>query len=72
MNRPDAPSLKITIHKANLSDSKACLDLCEGVKKKHGRGVDILVSNAGYGKRIPDIWLVPFRSLGNTCIGQSC
>lgn len=25
--------------------------------------MDILVSNAGYGKRIPDIWLVPILFL---------
>jgi hypothetical protein len=39
--------------------------LCEEVKEKHGRPVDILVSNAGYGKRIPDIlWVLLILLLG--------
>jgi 3-oxoacyl-[acyl-carrier protein] reductase len=56
VNRPETRQLKISIHKADLSNSDECLKLCEEVQKEHGRSVDILVSNAGHGKRIPDIW----------------
>lgn len=50
--------MRISVHKADLSNSDECIRLCEEVEKEHGRSVDILVSNAGHGKRIPDIWLV--------------
>lgn len=47
---------RASIHQFDLSDPQACVRLCEDVRQQHGRPVDILVSNAGYGKRIPDIW----------------
>lgn len=47
---------RVTIHQGDLSEPQACVRLCEEVRKEQGRPVDILISNAGYGKRIPDIW----------------
>lgn len=58
VNRPEAGYLRITTHKADLSNTDEVIGLCEEVKKAHGRGVEILVSNAGRGKRIVDIWWV--------------
>jgi hypothetical protein len=55
---PEAGYLRISIHQADLSVADECVKLCENVAKEHGRSVDILVSNAGFGKRITDIWLV--------------
>jgi 3-oxoacyl-[acyl-carrier protein] reductase len=46
---------KITYHQADLSVTAQVVSLCEEAQSAHGRGVDILVSNAGYGKRITDI-----------------
>ena len=57
-HRPDAGYLRITSHKANLASAEETIQLCEEVRKAHGRPVDILVSNAGYGKRIEQIWYV--------------
>lgn len=34
--------------------------------KAHGCGVDILISNAGYGKRIRDVWDIPLEEFGYT------
>lgn len=56
VNRPDAGYLRISTHQADLGNSKEVIGLVEEVREKHGRGVDILVSNAGFGKRITDIW----------------
>jgi 3-oxoacyl-[acyl-carrier protein] reductase len=50
--------LRITIHQADLSNADECIRVAEEARKQHGRTVDILVSNAGYGKRITDIWYV--------------
>jgi hypothetical protein len=60
VNCPEAGYLRISIHQADLSVADECVKLCEGVAKEHGRSVDVLVSNAGFGKRINDIWLVLF------------
>lgn len=47
---------RVSIHQGDLSKPETCVKLYEEVRKEHGRPVDILVSNAGYGKRITDIW----------------
>lgn len=46
---------RITIHKADLSSPEETTALCAEAQKEHGRTVDILISNAGYGKRIRDV-----------------
>ncbi|EGP89396.1 unnamed protein product [Zymoseptoria tritici ST99CH_1A5] len=51
--------LKITIHQADLASPEQTTKLCEDVQKEHGRAVDILISNAGYGKRIRDVSEIP-------------
>lgn len=51
--------LKITIHQADLSSTEAPTKLTEEVQKEHGRAVDILIANAGYGKRIRDVSDIP-------------
>lgn len=57
---------RVSIHQGDLSDPQACVKLCEEVRQQHGRAVDILVSNAGYGKRIPDIWDIPIEEFEYT------
>lgn len=51
--------LKITMHQADLASPEATTKLTEEVQKEHARAVDILVSNAGYGKRIRDVSDIP-------------
>jgi NAD(P)-dependent dehydrogenase (short-subunit alcohol dehydrogenase family) len=48
------PSLKITLHQADLSQAQACETLVEEVLKAH-KTVDIFISNAGAARRITDI-----------------
>ena len=51
-----ADKLRITTHKADLADPDQISNLCAEVQKAHdGKTVDILISNAGYGKRIRDV-----------------
>ncbi|KXT07011.1 hypothetical protein AC578_7207 [Pseudocercospora eumusae] len=52
-------TLRISMHKADLSSPEETTQLCEEVQREHGRAVDILVSNAGYGKRIKDVSDIP-------------
>jgi 3-oxoacyl-[acyl-carrier protein] reductase len=44
------------MHQADLGIAEEVTSLVEKVREAHGRGVDILVSNAGMGKRIVDVW----------------
>lgn len=56
--RPENRFPIITIHQADLASVERTIRLYDDIRKKHGRPVDILISNAGYGRRIPDIWYV--------------
>lgn len=54
---PEAAKLRISSHKVDVGVASDLEKLFEEVKKDHdGRVVDILISNAGYGKRIVDVW----------------
>jgi 3-oxoacyl-[acyl-carrier protein] reductase len=50
------PNLRISIHAVDLTAEESIEKLFQRVKEGHGAEVDILVSNAGYGKRISEIW----------------
>lgn len=56
---PEAEKLRISIHKVDVGVVDDITDLFTEIEQEHkGRCVDILVSNAGYGKRIVDVWYV--------------
>lgn len=49
--------LRISLHHVDLTLEESIGKLFKEVKEKHGgAGVDILISNAGYGIRISEIW----------------
>lgn len=50
---------QFSIHQADLASPEQTTKLCENVQKEHNRAVDILISNAGYGKRIRDVSEIP-------------
>lgn len=64
--RPDAGYLRISVHKADLASADETIALCEEARKAHGRPVEILVSNAGRGKRIRDVWDIPLEEFDQT------
>lgn len=55
------PSLILTLHQADLSQSAHCERLVEEVLKAH-KVVDIFISNAGGARRVTDILLYPIFS----------
>ncbi|KAI0441508.1 3-oxoacyl-reductase [Xylaria telfairii] len=57
---------KITAYQLDTGDSVALEHLFENVKRDHGHGPDILVSNAGYGKRLPGILDVSIEEFDHT------
>ncbi|KAF4542706.1 3-ketoacyl-acyl carrier protein reductase [Lasiodiplodia theobromae] len=62
----DFPAVKITSHQADLSNTEQTLALCEEAAKAHGKPISILISNAGRGKRYPQIWDIPVEEFDLT------
>lgn len=52
-------SRKISSHQVDMASDEDIKRLFEEIEHIHGHGPDILVSNAGYGKRIPNIVDIP-------------
>lgn len=53
---PDGPNPVVSTHRVDVGSADDMARLFQSIRELHGRdGPDILVSNAGYGKRIPDI-----------------
>ncbi|RDW65908.1 SDR family NAD(P)-dependent oxidoreductase [Aspergillus mulundensis] len=52
----DENNLRITTHQVDVGSPDQIETMFQQIDKQHGRRPDILISNAGYGKRIPNIW----------------
>ncbi|KAJ5343117.1 uncharacterized protein N7506_002941 [Penicillium brevicompactum] len=48
-------NLRISIHQVDVGSADQIEAMFQEIDAKHGHRPDILVSNAGYGKRIPDV-----------------
>lgn len=58
---------KVTTHRLDTGDSAAIETLFRDIEKLHGQaGPDILISNAGYGKRLPGILDVSLEEFDHT------
>ncbi|KAK4493907.1 hypothetical protein PRZ48_015092 [Zasmidium cellare] len=53
--RKNANGRKLTAHKADMTSDEDLKKLYEDIKSEHGQGPDILIANAGYGKRVSNI-----------------
>ena len=51
-------SLRISTHRVDVGSADDIERLFREIQEQHSKPVDILVSNAGYGKRIQNIWCV--------------
>jgi 3-oxoacyl-[acyl-carrier protein] reductase len=58
---PEAAKLRISIHKVDVGVVDDMMNMFQEIQEHHSTHVDILVSNAGYGKRIVDVWFVCFH-----------
>ncbi len=61
-----APGLRVSIHQADLASTEAIESLFVEVKNEHPQHVDILIANAGVGKRITDISDIPLEEFDRT------
>lgn len=48
--------LRISIHKVDVGSADNIETMFQEIDKEHGHRPDILISNAGYGKRVSNIW----------------
>ena len=53
---PEAANLRISTHKVDIGMPDEIANMFKEIQEKHQTHVDILVSNAGHGKRIVDVW----------------
>ncbi|QMW48504.1 putative secondary metabolism biosynthetic enzyme [Aspergillus flavus] len=53
--------LRISTHKVDVGSADQIETLFHEIDTQHGRRPDILISNAGYGKRITNIWDIPLE-----------
>ena len=52
----DSNAIHISTHQVDVASAEQIQDMFDQIDKEHVRRPDILVSNAGYGKRIPNVW----------------
>ncbi|KMP07371.1 hypothetical protein DIZ76_017129 [Coccidioides immitis] len=64
--RVTGPQQRVSIHQVDVADAGQIDRLFEELVKEHGQTPDILVSNAGYGKRIPQIWDISLEEFDYT------
>ncbi|KAI1425573.1 3-oxoacyl-reductase [Xylaria sp. FL1777] len=65
--KPTRENQKVTAYQLDTGNSAALEKLFQDIKKDHGQdGPDILVSNAGYGKRLPGILDVSIEEFDHT------
>ncbi|PWY69770.1 NAD(P)-binding protein [Aspergillus heteromorphus CBS 117.55] len=60
------PALRISIHQVDVGSADQIDALFEQIDQHHGQRPDILVSNAGYGKRIQNVWDISLEEFDYT------
>lgn len=58
--------LRISIHQVDVASADQIQDMFAQIDREHGQRPDILVSNAGYGKRVPNVWDITLEEFDHT------
>lgn len=58
--------LRISIHQVDVGSAEQIEAMFEQIQEEHGQRPDILVSNAGYGKRFPNVWDITLEEFDYT------
>ncbi|EED21328.1 3-ketoacyl-acyl carrier protein reductase, putative [Talaromyces stipitatus ATCC 10500] len=58
--------IRISIHKVDVGKAEDIDKMFSEIDAQHGHRPDILISNAGYGKRIPQIWDIDLEEFDYT------
>lgn len=59
-------AIRISTHQVDVASAEQIQDMFVQIDKQHGQRPDILVSNAGYGKRIPNVWDISLEEFDHT------
>lgn len=58
--------LRISIHQVDVGSADQIEAMFQQIDKEHGQRPDILISNAGYGKRVPNVWDITLEEFDHT------
>ncbi|RDW90022.1 SDR family NAD(P)-dependent oxidoreductase [Aspergillus mulundensis] len=61
-----SPDLRISIYKVDVASAEEIQHMFIQIDAYHGQRPDILVSNAGYGKRVPQVWDITLEEFDYT------
>lgn len=64
--KPKYTGLRFSIHQVDVASAEQIQAMFEQIDHEHGQRPDILVSNAGHGKRIPQVWDIPLEEFDYT------
>jgi len=62
----DKSSLRLSSHQVDMGSAEDIQKLFQEIEQIHGHGPDIIISNAGHGKRIPSILDIPLEEFDYT------
>lgn len=62
----DSSGIRISIHQVDVASAEQIESMFAQIDKEHGQRPDILVSNAGYGKRLPNVWDISLEEFDYT------
>jgi len=62
----DDKSLRISAHQVDVASAEQIQTMFKQIDQQHGQRPDILVSNAGYGKRVPQVWDITLEEFDYT------
>lgn len=62
----DDKPLRISAHRVDVASAEQIQTMFEQIDQQHGQRPDILVSNAGYGKRVPQVWDITLEEFDHT------
>lgn len=65
-NVDDTKPLRISVHQVDVVSADQIQGMFEQIHQDHGQQPDILISNAGYGKRVPQIWDITLEEFDHT------
>lgn len=58
--------LRISIHQVDVGSADQVEAMFQKIDAEHGQRPDILISNAGYGKRVPNVWEISLEEFDHT------
>lgn len=59
-------NLRISVHQVDVGSADQIDAMFQQIDKEYGQRPDILISNAGYGKRVPNVWDITLEEFDHT------